>query len=290
MLPAPELDSRGVRREGSEAPLSLLGLGLSVAKLALNISCIECTGPDMPVLTDLLSQAQAVEDTTRVANDVLDYVTRFLEGEFLDVALDRLVADSKMQCSFTPGYNKDAVSPVYAPFESPARDDSIDFLVALAITALLLVMGLSILLLATKLLVRRRHRKWINYLSGEKVLVLSRQQHHEDAKEKEINASTGSLFTSTEIPPIVRYVMPVVILGNIAFFLSGHLSLGGSVSIIVTLAGESYVADNFFEFSMAKSTVDIWNGKFGTMWRLYVQFYIFLTSLLVPQPGARNLR
>jgi uncharacterized paraquat-inducible protein A len=36
------------------------------------------------------------------------------------------------------------------------------------------------------------------------------------------------------------------------------------VNIEAQLAGETFKADNFFEFSMAKSTVDIWNaGGYG---------------------------
>jgi hypothetical protein len=262
MLPYPQLDVHGVRVEGSEIPISLVDLSLSVAEFALNISCIECTGPQMPALTELLSQPQATDDTTRVANDILGFLTALLEGEYLQVTLDKLVTDSKMQCPFSPDYDKNAASPVYEPFENTANEDSIAFLVALAITTVSIFVGLSIVLLATKLLVRRRHRKWINSLPREEVLVLSRQQHHEDAREAGINALTGSLFTSTEIPAAVRFAIPLVILGNIGFFLSGHLSLGGSITIMMSLAGQSYVADDFYDFSMARSALEIWNGKF----------------------------
>jgi hypothetical protein len=55
--------------------------------------------------------------------------------------------------------------------------------------------------------------------------------------------------------------MPLVILGNIGFFLSGHLSLGASISIFGSIAGQSFEEDGFFEFSMGKSTIEIWNGK-----------------------------
>ena len=58
----------------------------------------------------------------------------------------------------------------------------------------------------------------------------------------------------------VRLGMPLIIVGNILFFLSGHLSLGATVNIEGDLAGSYIRVDKFFEFSMARSTIDIWNA------------------------------
>merc|ERR1712166_1546801 len=70
---------------------------------------------------------------------------------------------------------------------------------------------------------------------------------------------TRSMFQSDkDIPFLIRYGMPVIILGNIGLFLSGHLSLGATVNIEAQIAGETISVDKFFEFSMAKSTIDIW--------------------------------
>ena len=261
MLPAPKLDSRGVRVEGTEKSFSLLELGLSVAELALNVSCVDCTGPDMPLLSERLSQPEGVEETTRVANDVFDYVTRLLEGEYMQVAMDRLITDSRRQCPVSPDFKENSPPPVYEPFDGVVPEDSIAFLVALAITMVSFVLGLAIVLLGIRFFVRRRHRKWIRTLEREQILLLAAEQQQEDEKVAEVNASTKSLFHSNEIPLLVRYGTPLIILGNIALFLSGHLSLGGSVTIVLSFAGESYVADNFFDFSMAKSTLEIWNGR-----------------------------
>ena len=78
-------------------------------------------------------------------------------------------------------------------------------------------------------------------------------------KEAALNKSSKLLFQSVETPAYVWYLVPVTIVGNIAFFFSGHLSLGATVSICGELANEYFVVDSFFEFSMAHSTVDIWN-------------------------------
>jgi len=76
-----------------------------------------------------------------------------------------------------------------------------------------------------------------------------------------LNQVSKSLFMSHEIPALVRYSMPLIILVNIAFFVSGHLCYGGSVVIMATLAGESIAGDSFFDFSMAESIQKMWEGK-----------------------------
>jgi hypothetical protein len=261
MLPAPELDKRGVRVEGSEASLSLLQLGLSVAQLAMNVSCIECTGPDMQLLTERLSRPNSVNETTRVANEVLDFVSSLLKGDYLQVAMDRLVSDSRTRCPVSPDFNVNAGPTEYTPFEDVVLEDSFTFLVAIAITIVVAATTLSIVMLAVRLLVRRRHQKWIGSLPKEKMLLLATEQTNDDDNAEALNESTRSLFLSREVPLFVRLITPIVIVGNIAFFLSGHLSLGGSISIVLTLAGESYVADNFFDFSMAKSVLEMWKVR-----------------------------
>ena len=68
------------------------------------------------------------------------------------------------------------------------------------------------------------------------------------------------MFRSKCIPLWVRLLVPLVLVGNVGLFLSGHLSVGGTVRIDILLAGQRVVIDNFFEFSIAKSTVDLWNA------------------------------
>jgi hypothetical protein len=43
------------------------------------------------------------------------------------------------------------------------------------------------------------------------------------------------MFLSTDVPIIARIMIPIVILVNIALFISGQLSLGASVNIDLTI-------------------------------------------------------
>jgi hypothetical protein len=235
----------------------------SVAEVGLNISCIECTGPRIPELSDLLSTLKGSESVTKFANGALDFVTKLLEGNFAQVAADRALNDAKLQCPHSPDYDPDFQKPEYVGFEKSEGEDSITFFLALLIVAVGVFAVVVVVVLLTKLVVQRRHRKWVSSLSKSQVHVLWKEQLQQDDKNAALNETTVSMFMSDSIPLWIRWSMPVIILANIGFFLSGHLSLGASVSIMATLGGQSFTEEGFFEFSIAKSTIEIWNGTYN---------------------------
>ena len=260
MIPAPALDSRGVRVADSEATAALAELAASVSQLKLNVSCVDCSSPRMSELTELLSSAEAQEDATDVVNMVLDYVTELMGGNFLQVQIDRALNEAARKCPHSPMYEANVAAVEYDPFEAPDNDDSITYLILLGGVAISLLVCLCMLVLLIRGIVRRRHKKWLGRLPPHQVRCLGDQQRKEQRLESELNAATRSMFKSPDVPCLVRWSMPLIILGNIAFFLSGHLSLGATVNIEAELAGEKFRVEKFFEFSMAKSTIDIWNA------------------------------
>ena len=260
MMPAPELDSSGIRVEGSEATARLTELAASISHLNLNISCVECSGPRMIELTELLSSTEGQEAATEIANTLLGYVAELLGGNFLEIKIDRLLKDAARKCPHSPTYEADAEEMEYEPFEEPNSEGSISFLILIGGVTVGLILCLCVLLSSIRCFVRRRHKKWLSGLSARQLQRLVSQQDKEQEVESELNASTQSMFTSQDIPIFVRWSMPLIILANIGFFLSGHLSLGATVHIELQLAGEKFGVDQFFEFSMAKSTIDIWNA------------------------------
>jgi len=54
--------------------------------------------------------------------------------------------------------------------------------------------------------------------------------------------------------------------------LSGHLSIGGTVNISGSFAGQDFDVNDFFEFSMAKSTIEMWNAGAKSLAILIVIF------------------
>jgi hypothetical protein len=260
MIPAPVLDSRGVRVEDADATAELEELAASIARMNLSISCVECSSPRMSELTELLSSQEAQEDATEVANMLLDYITELMGGNFLQVQIDRLLNDAARMCPHSPTYAADAKALEFEPFEATNNEYTTSYLVLLGGVTLGLIVCVGVGVLTIRCIVRRRHKKWLGRLPPHQVRRLGRQQDREQEVESELNATTRSMFQSPEIPKFVRWIMPLILVVNIGFFLSGHLNLGATVNIEAELAGEKFRVEKFFEFSMARSTVDIWNA------------------------------
>ena len=107
---------------------------------------------------------------------------------------------------------------------------------------------------------------WVfrQYMQQRRMLKYQKQIDAGRNKEKHVSPlinCTKSLFLSKDsIPCILRYGIPIIFIANIGFFLSGHISLGATVDIDVQLAGENITIPSFFTFSMAQSTIDMWNA------------------------------
>jgi hypothetical protein len=264
-IPSPILDPRGVRVNQSDISLSIIDFMASVAALTMNVSCVDCSGPKFPELTDLLSSTEGSDAVTEVANRIFDLFPKLVEGNFFQLAIDRALNEANMRCPHSPAYDPNFSGLKYEAFEVAKSETTVPFFIGLLIVgAVLLVITLSIVL-TTKFVVLRRHRKWINSLPTNHLKLLWQEQHKQDDQNNLINESTGSMFRSDAIPRWVRWTMPIIILGNIAFFLSGHVSLAASVTIIASLGGQTFSEEGFFEFSVAKSTIEIWNGAFNSV-------------------------
>ena len=260
MVPTTILDEYGVREDSSERFIGVDKVTALVSSIGLNVSCIECSSPGMIEWTELLATEEAQSDVTDVANDIFDYATSFLEGSFAQVFLDRMVNDSRLKCPFSPEYDEAFVSSSYQPFPVEENEPSIKFFVLVGIVGGAFALAVVTITLLVKLIVRRRNLRWIKSLPDVKLYRVYRRQQEAKAKEDRLNRASGSLYSSKVIPFWIRILIPLIILGNIALFLSGHLSLGGTVAIQATIADQSLKVDSFFEFSIAKSTVEIWNA------------------------------
>lgn len=261
MMPAPPLDAHGIRLENSEPSFSLVDLAMYVARLNLNVTCYECSSSGMVEFAELLSTPQASDGATEVGNKILDYATDVVKGGFLETMVDRMLHDAKKKCPHSPEYDTNFVAYEYEPLEIPSvANDSLSFFITVLIAAGCLAIFVSAIMLTIRCIVRRRHYRWVQSLTRSRVYIISKIQKKEQDKISHANESTRSMFASLAIPWWIRWSMPLIILGNIGLFLSGHLSLAATVSINANLADQAFTADQFFEFSMARSTIDIWNA------------------------------
>lgn len=279
-MPAPDLNSFGVMKEGEELTLAITEFLATISDIALNVTCVECSGPRFQELSALISSPETSDSATGAANAIFRTAKTLLEGNFIRVAVDRALNDARMRCPHSPTYDADFKGPEYDPLELPTRHSPVGLFVAVVVICALILLVTSGVLLGTRLIVVKRHREWVASLPNATAKALKAEQDKEEQKAADVNGMSQSMFQSEQIPFLLRMAMPLVVIGNIAFFLSGHLSvstyipdwsakltrciylqLGGSVSIIGSLAGQTFREDSFFEFSMASSTIELWKGK-----------------------------
>ena len=117
----------------------------------------------------------------------------------------------------------------------------------------LCVIVISLLIMAVaRFITRRRHNRWLKELNRNQIQMLAEEEQYETKRQKDLNLRMKSLMLSKEVPIIFKIGIPLTIFGNIALFMSGHLSLGGTVNISGSFAGQDFNIEGFFEFSMVK--------------------------------------
>ena len=296
----PSMDEFGIRMEGVDATAGLDEFMLTMKQINMNLTCVECTSAVLQNMAELWSSPEVSVEMTEMINEAVSYLGSVLGDGFLQIEIDRRLNDASRRCPHSPQYQEGFTSIEYAPLETNTESDGTSLAVMLMIVIACLVGVTGCVVLAVKLFVRRRHGKWLANLPYEQILVLKQRQDKEQEKASEMNAMTNSLFCSSEIPLFVRWIIPLIIVGNIAFFLSGHLSLAAEVTIVASVAGQTLTVDQFYQFSMVQSTVEIWNagGKelasliliFSGIWPYTKQFITMVLWFIPPSRCSISTR
>ena len=257
----PELDEYGNRVGEPDSGLVLRDLAVTVAEAQLDMKCISCSSPMMLELEQAMESQEGVEDTTEVVNMLLEKGINLLGGEYVQSNIDQMLNEAAYHCPHSPSYQQNFPGLEYEemePTETSSNDYS--FLIAIIVVIAVVAVSATIIFFIARCVTRRRHNRWMKTLNKDQKLELARMQEEGKETEKDLNGRMRSLVLSKEIPCLARLFIPIVILGNIALFLSGHLSLGGTVTLSGSFAGESFNVDGFFEFSIAKSTIEMWEA------------------------------
>jgi hypothetical protein len=222
-----------------ESPgLALRELSVAIAEAQFDMKCIDCSSPMMLELEEAMNSQDGVADTTEVANRLFDFASGILSGGLMQRNVDQMLNEAAYHCPHNPLYQQDYAGLVYeelAPVE--ANEDSYGFLIAILVVIVLVIASVTIIFVAARWFSWRRHRRWLTTLNKAQKLELQQMEQDEKERERDMNKRMRSLVRSKEIPLFVRIFIPIVILGNIALFLSGHLSLGGTVNISGSFAG-----------------------------------------------------
>jgi len=276
-LRVPTLNDRtGIRIPTESYTAGIADLKASLARMNVDVTCLgiegegsnenDCGSIGMEEWVDIMTTTEAQAGATESMNLVLAYAASLLSGggAILQTPIDRILNEAPMQCPHHPNYNLEALLPVsYESVEVlPEHEYSYEYLILWGSIALALIVAFAVTAAGIRCSVRRKNRRWLasTSITSEDRSHLARQQQEKDDIEEGLNDTTRSMFCSREIPVLVRWGMPLVVLGNIALFLSGHLNLGATVYIEANLAGETIKVDDFFDFAIARTTIDMWKA------------------------------
>jgi uncharacterized membrane protein len=293
-IPAPILDETGFPVGSGDTTIDLLETAIVLKKLFLNITCIHCSSPGIEELADRLMSKSGSQAITDTANFLFEFGLSLLDGGIVEMLIAREINDAPARCPTDPAYDPKFKRTQYEPFEEVivANDSIMPIITMLSIT-LGIVFLFLIIHIIIRYLVRRRHRQWLTTLPEERILMIHRDQGQAKEKEKYLCEVTTSMFTSKDIPVLVRYGIPIMILGNMGLFLSGHISIGGAVSVLLKFAGERIEIKDVLTFSIAQSTIDLWNAGskelailifvFSGVWPYTRQILIMVSWFVTPR-------
>ncbi len=259
-IPPPVLDAFG-RAINDTSSLYFEYMDISTSEARLNVECISCSSPMFEVMTEALMLRSAIDDLTDAVNDVLDLVVDTLSGEFSQIQIDRILANSQKKCPHSADFRDVFEPPTYeaASFSSELEIKDA-FLMQFFATVAALIFSVAAIMTAVRWMTKRRFAKWMETLSAEEKYLVSERCKKEEVRQSHINAGTTSMFRSSSIPFIIRILVPVVVIGNMLLFLSGHMSLGAAVTVDLEIAGESLPLGSVFEFTLASSMLDMWEA------------------------------
>ena len=257
----PILDRYGLRTGDADSGLVLRQLAVVVAEARFDMDCILCTSPLLLEMDSFLSSTEGIADTTSVANMLFEYAAGLLEGPMVQSQLDRMLNDASTKCPHSPSYQKSFVAAKYEDLEPiQQKEFSISFLFAVAgVVGASLTIAFVVYSIA-KVITLWRHNRWVNTLSDAQRADLEEMQNDEKRQESDLHKRTTALACSNEVPVVLRFGIPLIILGNIGLFLSGHLSLGGQVDIHGAIAGQDFLVEGFYDFSVLSSTIEMWEA------------------------------
>ncbi|CAB9519904.1 Paraquat-inducible protein A [Seminavis robusta] len=283
LFPAPELNHLGIRPEGEPRSVALMDLALEFSKLNVTIECVSCTSPGMANLVETLRKPGSSEGLTLLANTIVEYGLDIVTGNLVQNAIDRGIMEATRRCPHDPKYEGDNLDlRVFDPlnFDRSVAVNHILFLLAGVLVGLVVV--ILVVSSAVRCIVNRRFSRWLRTLPTQRVHLVLHQQQADKQLERALNENTSSMFSTPELSMPVRYGMPLIILGNIGFFLSGHLSIAAQVGFVLEIAGDPFTLSRLYDFTIVDSTIGMWEAGAKEM-------AIFLCTFALIWPYSKQL-
>jgi hypothetical protein len=266
-METPVLDATGVRVGGSTTGLSMDVFDILFKQLNISMKCNDCNSEGFKQLPATLDSKEGNAEVTDMVRNLMH---KFLSSDgtgnnIMQAEVDRMLAEAPKRCRHSPSYRASYASATYETLDlSEATSSSMSFLSAMLSIVLVLLALFGISVLTIRMLATRRNQEYLRSLPPDQLLLVCAEQKKLEEEETIVNNMSTSMFNSVEVPVIVKWLIPIVLLGNAGLFLSGHLSKGGSVQLYIDIDGQRIIVDNFYSFSIAQSALELWDagGKF----------------------------
>ena len=92
----PQLDEYGLRI--GELTMGIEDMAMFVEEAKFEMNCISCSSPLLLEIEQLFSSEQGVTDATKTVNAILETLSRFLEGEYVQHMIDKMLYEAPYQC------------------------------------------------------------------------------------------------------------------------------------------------------------------------------------------------
>jgi hypothetical protein len=92
----PELDQYGLRI--GEVTMGIEDMAMFVKEAQFEVKCISCSSPLMVEIEKLFESDAGVTDATTTVNAILETLSKFMEGEYIQHIIDQMLHEALYQC------------------------------------------------------------------------------------------------------------------------------------------------------------------------------------------------
>ena len=228
--------------------VGFISLNSGFADFDMGLGCHDCTSPMLPELSERMATNESKAELTTSVN--LGLAT--LDGHIVDLhkKLQKGVAVQRSIC------DNIHVDPNDLPnSKNGTQPDHGVHLDRTLFIALGVVLG-SALFGYVVVTCYNAYWKETSIAAGQ----LRRSRGVSAYHEPEMMLKNVSLFSHEAVPWYAQWGVPIFLLTNCIFFVTGHATQGASVDVLLHVAGESITIRSFFTFSLGSSLKDMWTA------------------------------
>jgi len=300
LFQTPEVNFRGLRLASIDPSFIITLLAMSIEELDVDIRCIECSSPVLKELEEQLLLPESSNQVTHTVNSLMDFIIEKAGDQFIYDQIDRMMVDSSKQCKSNQDYDSNFAGTSYKRLPKPKFDVEYPGLTVITYVLGILVLIFAVFEVTMKCVMRKRHDRWLKTLNSSELSFYEREDRMKKTVEDHIDLTTTSMIRNKDIPWLIRYSMPVIVVINILLFISGHLSLAGGVGMTFDLAGDSIKVSGMKTLSIGGTTQILWRmglyipaimiGAFSIVWPYLKQLVNLFLWILPPTKLPTSFR